>query len=236
MSTIIDESTNLVSIVLAVYQGERFLKEAIDSIKSQTYSNIQLIIVDDGSTDKTPIILKEYDDILVLTQSENKGVAAARNMAIQNAKGKYLTFLDADDIAIENRIIKQVEHLLFNKSHDIVYGKGQVIVDASAPVKSPMFNFMLNKEKVHIMTMMCLTSVFELIGPFNESMRSGSDFEWLTRATALGLKSHIMKVELVKRRIHDANITLRTADRKQQRLKTIYDMIRTRRDHEQSTN
>lgn len=94
------------SVILPVYNGERFLKEAIGSVFAQTYQDWELVIIDDGSTDGTPQLLLQYQDhpkIQVLRQ-ENQGVSAARNAGMKQAKGNYYTFLDADDIWKENHL------------------------------------------------------------------------------------------------------------------------------------
>jgi glycosyltransferase involved in cell wall biosynthesis len=108
-----------VSVIMAVYNGERYLKEAIDSILSQTFSDFELLIVNDGSTDRTKDILKEYDDprIRILSQS-NKGCIAARHLAIKNARGKYLAIMDSDDIALQERLSKTAAYL--DSHNDVV--------------------------------------------------------------------------------------------------------------------
>jgi glycosyltransferase involved in cell wall biosynthesis len=108
-----------VSVIMAVYNGERYLKEAIDSILSQTFSNFELLIVNDGSTDKTEDILKEFGDprIRIFSQS-NKGCIAARHLAIKNARGKYLAIMDSDDIALQERLSKTAAYL--DSHNDVV--------------------------------------------------------------------------------------------------------------------
>ena len=89
-----------VSVILPVYNVEKYLKECLDSILNQTLQEIEVICVDDGSTDRSLEILREYEKkdkrVIVLTQ-ENKGAGAARNKGLAIAKGEYLSFLDSDD-------------------------------------------------------------------------------------------------------------------------------------------
>jgi glycosyltransferase involved in cell wall biosynthesis len=115
-----------VSVIMAVYNGERYLKEAVDSILSQTFEDFELLIVNDGSTDRTKDILKEYDDprISIFPQS-NKGCIAARHLAIKNARGKYLAIMDADDIALPERLSKTVAHL-DSHSDVVLVGTGYI--------------------------------------------------------------------------------------------------------------
>ncbi|CCN41690.1 hypothetical protein VIBNISO65_1000003 [Vibrio nigripulchritudo SO65] len=110
----------LVSVVMSVYNSCSFLAEALDSIINQTYENIEIILVDDGSTDESLIILEEYakiDTRIRLISRENKGLAYSLNEAIRNSKGSYIARMDADDISALDRIEKQVEYMIRNNIH-----------------------------------------------------------------------------------------------------------------------
>ena len=105
----------LISVILPVYNGEKHLSECIESILSQTFQDFEFIIVDDASTDNTPQLLKEYAKkdtrIKIVTHSINQKQTVAANTACKYAKGKYIARMDADDIALPNRFIKQVTFL-----------------------------------------------------------------------------------------------------------------------------
>ena len=93
----------LVSVVMSVYNSEKYLKEAIESILNQTYTNFEFIIVNDGSTDSSLDIIQEYmkkDERIVLISRDNKGLPYSLNEGIEKAKGKYIARMDADDISL----------------------------------------------------------------------------------------------------------------------------------------
>ena len=102
-----------ITVAIPVYNDEKYLKESIDSILNQSFSNFELIIIDDGSTDHCPDIIKSYTDsrIRVLTHPVNLGRSASRNDAIEHARGEYLIWMDADDIALPKLLAMQVEYL-----------------------------------------------------------------------------------------------------------------------------
>lgn len=103
----------LVSIIMSVYNSEDYLKEAIDSILGQTYANLEFIIIDDASTDRSLDIVKSYNDkrILLIKNEVNIGLAASLNKGIEIARGKYIARMDSDDISQSNRIYEQVKYL-----------------------------------------------------------------------------------------------------------------------------
>ena len=109
-----------VSIIIPVYNGEKYINECLNSVLNETYENIEIVIVNDGSTDNTSDILNEYQEnrIKIINQ-RNQGVSAARNNGIKNSTGEYITFLDIDDIIIPN-YIEDLVHTLLEYELDIV--------------------------------------------------------------------------------------------------------------------
>lgn len=116
----------MVSVIIAVYNGEKYIAEAIESLLSQTYKDIEIIVSDDGSTDRTKDIIKKYKNVRYIYQ-DRRGEGAARNLGISISKGKYLCFLDADDLYANDKIEKQVEILDNNKEVSVVYNDLKVV-------------------------------------------------------------------------------------------------------------
>jgi len=111
-----------ISIIIPVYNGEEFLKRCLDSIIVQTYENWELIIVNDGSTDKTKDIIEEYikkDKRIVVINKDNSGVSDSRNVGIDYSTGDYITFVDADDFLEENMLLSIIE-LLNKEKYDVI--------------------------------------------------------------------------------------------------------------------
>ncbi|MFT0331182.1 glycosyltransferase family 2 protein [Bacteroides thetaiotaomicron] len=104
----------LVSIITPMYNGEKYVSQTIESVLAQTYQNWEMIIVDDGSKDASPQIVKKYsieDNRIKLVHQQNAGSAAARNNALRRANGRYICFLDADDLLDNSFLEKQLEYL-----------------------------------------------------------------------------------------------------------------------------
>lgn len=128
-------SQELVSIISPVYNGERYIANFLDSVLEQTYENIELIIVDDGSTDNTDKIVKSYKGkfdncqykLIYMQQSENKGQAAAINVGLKVFSGFFLMWMDSDDILYPEAIEKKVNYLKKNPNMDFVLNKGEIV-------------------------------------------------------------------------------------------------------------
>lgn len=103
----------MVSVILPVYNDQKNIKSAIDSVLNQDYSDFELIIIDDYSNDQTKSILDKYDDqkILVFRNAKNLGIAKSRNLGIEKSKGEYISFIDSDDIWFPNKLKVQMEFL-----------------------------------------------------------------------------------------------------------------------------
>ncbi len=118
-----------VSVVMAVYNGEKYLKEAIDSVLAQTYTEFEFIIINDGSTDNTAKILQSIVDSRVkIISQENTGAARARNNAIAIAKGNYIAIIDSDDVCLEDRLEQQLNFLKNNPEYVLV-GSNAIVID-----------------------------------------------------------------------------------------------------------
>jgi len=104
-------STPLVSVIIPAYNATAFLGETLDSVLAQTYPNLEIIVVDDGSTDDTPDLLGSYGDRIRVLRQANSGQATARNHGAREAHGELLAFLDSDDLWDPDKIARQVELL-----------------------------------------------------------------------------------------------------------------------------
>lgn len=111
-----------VSMIVPVYQVEKYIAQCIESVLNQTFQNFELILIDDGSKDKSGIICDSYaemDDRILVIHTENRGAAAARNTGLERASGRYITFLDGDDYLAENMIARLYE-VIEHSEYDVV--------------------------------------------------------------------------------------------------------------------
>ena len=101
----------LVSVIIPAYNCVEFVSHAINSVLKQNYENKEIIVVNDGSTDDTPDVLESFGDQITVVNKENGGAPTARNAGLRIARGKYIAFLDADDLWLDGKLTMQVRYL-----------------------------------------------------------------------------------------------------------------------------
>jgi len=181
----------LVSVIIPTYNRAEYVCDAIESVLNQTYKNIEIIVVDDGSTDDTKEWIKKYlsSSKLKYIYQENRGVSSARNTGIKIAKGEYLAFLDSDDLFLPKKIELQVKE--FKKSplsvgiiFTGVVESGETIYIPRARTRFEAINKLnlLIKYKSAFSTNLHRKVVFEKVGLFDENLRLKEDIEFLWRA------------------------------------------------------
>lgn len=200
-------SQPLVSVIMPAFNAEKFIAEAIESAVNQTYKNVEVIVVDDGSTDRTAEIAKSYNIVQYVYQ-KHQGVAAARNRALQLQKGDFLVFLDADDIYHPEKIEKQLVFLTNNPEVDCCISGMRNFLEPESDLNSNLKNYFERREKIALISMMVRKSVVLKVGEFNTSYHTGSDFEWVTRVVEEKVKIQLIREELIERRIHDNNLSV----------------------------
>lgn len=192
-----------VSVIIPAYNAEPFVADAVNSILCQGYPNLEIIVVDDGSTDGTVSALGAFGDAVVVIRQENRGQAAARNAGIRRATGTLIGFLDADDLWTDHHIASMLPYLR-DDQFEYVRGYAQYVRAVGTPQEE-------RSEKIYLAPLVasCLykKSLIDAVGPFDESMRRGEDFDWHVRiAEHGGREKKIEEVAMLYRR-HDTNIT-----------------------------
>lgn len=164
----------LVSVIIPAYNAEKYIKDSIDSILNQTYKNIEIIVIDDGSTDNTKKILKGYEDKIRYFFQVNKGPSSARNAGIGIAKGELIAYQDADDVSMRERIEKEVNYLLDNPTVAMVYSGHKIVFpnDRVITILPPSHdNFsLLQRNYIPCSSVMHRKSILDEVGLWNETI------------------------------------------------------------------
>ncbi len=209
-------SAPLVSVVIPAHNAERFLGEAIESVLAQTYSPVETIVVDDGSTDATVTIAERCDGVKLLRR-ENRGAAAARNAGVAASRGEILAFLDADDAFLPHKLAFQTSELCARDSACCVLASQELVVEEGAelPFGAPgTEDFALPPELleeefpyIYTMSMVLTRALFEELGGFDERLSYTEDVDFLFRLMEAGIEISRHSEIVVRRRVHPGNMT-----------------------------
>ena len=198
-----------VSIQIPVFSVTDFLCDAIESIYRQTYKDYEIIVIDDGAAADIPAILAPYPDVIYYRQ-EHKGVAAARNRAIELSGGEVIAFLDADDLWDESKLKKQTDYLKAHPECEIVFSGTENFTGLHREAMTDRQRQLFDTEISKYLGSSCVRrSVFENYGSYQESYEYGEDTELMARFAAAGVSmEHCLKDKLYFRRIHEDNMSL----------------------------
>lgn len=204
-----------VSIIIPIYNSEKYIGETIESVLNQSYEDIEIIVVDDCSTDNSKEIAKSYTEkyknVVYFSQEKNEGVAVARNKGMLIAKGRYIAFLDSDDVWKPDKLSKQLE-LMDKKNAKICFTAIQMIDESGEIIKDICdvrdvvdYKFILKN------TMIATSSVIidrKLVGEFSMTLRrSGQDYSTWLKLMRDGSKAYGINEPLVKYRVRKNSLS-----------------------------
>jgi glycosyltransferase involved in cell wall biosynthesis len=202
-------SLPMVSVVIPVYDAGRRLLEAVATVEQQGYEPIEVIVVDDGSTDETPDLIRQLGARVRAVRQPNAGPAAARNRGLVLARGELFAFIDADDLWPAGKLHLQVERLLAEPELDVVLGRVSYAPEGGALYpelrwEDPDERTIVN---VHVGSGLFRRRAFERVGPFDATLRFNEDTDWLLRAREHGLRIRILEDVTLIYRLHESNMT-----------------------------
>lgn len=201
----------VVSVILPVYNGEKYLAEALNSVLAQDYRPLDVIVIDDGSTDGSASIAKSYGSAIRYEYQSNKGLSFTRNRGVELAKGEYLSFIDADDLWTENKVSSQLSAFHSNPDVDMVFGTVQQFY--SPEIKEQVqaqFRYIHETMPGYLAgTLLIGKETFHKIGPFSTNLKVGEFIDWYAKVKEQGLKELMLTNVLLKRRIHTNNMGIR---------------------------
>lgn len=224
------ENRLLVCAIIPVYNGDRYLAKAIESILQQTYQPLEIIVVDDGSTDNSAEIAQSYPEVRYFYQL-NQGVAVARNRGIAEACGEFIAFLDQDDFWAPNKLSIQVDYLLEHPNIGYTLAKMRIFLEPGTE-KPPWLKAEYLSEDVTAYIVGALVvreSVLRNVGEFNPSYKFGNDSDWFLRTVDAGIPMAILPETLLHRRVHGANESYKMPEMTLDMLKALRSSIHRKR-------
>ena len=211
-------TTPLVSIIIPVFNGENFVREAINSALSQTYKNIEIIVVNDGSTDNTEEVLKSYGDKITFYSKPNGGVSSALNYGIKKMHGEYFSWLSHDDLYFKDKVTAEIKYLtdnnLLHKKY-IPYSDFALVDVKGKLISNVKFNHNYVNKKPELALLRGLVngnsllipkSAFKTYGGFDTKLKCTQDYEKWFEFTKTYTFVHVPKI-LVKTRYHKNQVS-----------------------------
>jgi len=203
-----------VSVIIPVRDGERYLSQAIESVLSQTHPPVEVIVVDNGSSDQSRQIAQRFGGAVQVLDEPAPGAARARNAGIRVARGELMAFLDADDLWEASKLARQVDILNAQPEIDVVFTRMRDFISPELADQRAAGLACGSGEYagLQLSSMMARAAPFHSVGPFPDLLM-GEFIAWYGLAQMAGLRSHLIPELLVHRRIHLSNTTRRRSDR-----------------------
>jgi glycosyltransferase involved in cell wall biosynthesis len=202
----------LISCIVLVYNGEGYLNQALESIFDQTYQTLEVVVVNDGSTDGTAQVLARYKNRLVYLEQTDKGPAASRNLGVSASRGEFVAFLDQDDLWHPEKLARQMSRFEARPELDLCIAHAQMfwvpeLQDEAARLHS--------QRRVHVVpgyttgALLTRRTFFDAVGGFDASLWFGDATEWFLRVAHRRAVLEVLPDVLLYHRMHPANLTRR---------------------------
>ncbi len=221
----------LVSVIIPVHNGERYLAAALESVFAQTYEPTEVVVVDDGSTDGTAMVARGDPRVIYIYQP-NQGVPVARNAGIDRSTGELLAFLDADDLWVPEKLARQVDYLASHPEVSLTFTHQRLFLSSdTAEVPAWVRREQLGQDHPGYVpsAMVVRRGVFETVGRFNPAYRIGEDSDWFFRARDAGVAMTVLPETLLLKRIHRTNLTSNVKDSQAELLAAVRASLARRR-------
>lgn len=225
---------SVVSVIIPVYNGEKYLTEALESVLAQTYTNYEIIAVDDGSTDGSSTILAGYADRIKVIRQENRDVCAARNTGVRAAQGDYIAFLDQDDLWLPQKLAQQLRVFSAHPDADVVFTNLIKFTDAGGQrvardkhrrcmklTDENTFKMLALKNLLMPSAVMARKTSLIKAGLFDESFKTCGDYQLWLRMAGQRMKFRYIPKPLTKYRHHAQNTARHTALMHSDRIKAV---------------
>jgi glycosyltransferase involved in cell wall biosynthesis len=198
----------LISVILPVRNGERFLAFAIESILAQTYQPLETLVIDGGSTDRTPDIARSFEAVRYMRQIA-PGIGAAYNEGIALAQGEFIGFMAYDDLWTPDKLRIQIDYLNQHLEVQCVFSRVKFFLEPGSRLPPGFRSELLSLDHIGRIpeTLLARRTVFDQIGGFDTSLSVAADVDWCTRVSDAGLPIAVLPKVLLLKRVHELNNT-----------------------------
>jgi len=220
------EPPPLVSCIVPVNNGERYLGEAIDSILRQRHRPLEIIVVDNGSSDGSAALGESYGDPVRVIRQEDRGPPGGRNTGIREARGEFICMLDADDVFTDDKLERQLERFRSRPELHVCLAHAENFWEPGLEDEERIYRAHGKILASHVFgTMLTVRSVFETVGLIDAARIYGDQVDWFARMADAGVISEVLPDVLMRRRMHRASLSHNAPD-----LDDYVDLVKARLD------
>lgn len=205
-----------VSVIVPVFNAERFVAQALATVAAQTYGPIELLVVDGGSTDGTEALVQaatpahtaQHGPVRWLRQT-GTGLAAAWNSGLAAATGEWVAFLDSDDLWSPDKLTQQVAYLRAHPQAQFVIGQVMFFLEPGCPPPTTMKPEVFERDHLARMpgALLARRALFAEVGDFDPAFGISTDIEWFARVMAQGVPNGAVPEVVIRKRVHEANLS-----------------------------
>jgi glycosyltransferase involved in cell wall biosynthesis len=206
-SGVLSDPKPLATCIIPAYQAERYLPALLGSALAQTWPHLEIIVVDDGSSDGTADLARKYDPSIKVIQQPNGGPAVARNTGLTAASGKFIGFADADDLMEPEKFEAQIEFLLASPQlgYSICLMQNFVSEELTESVRIRDPRLLEVMRSYSFGGLIATRETFDRVGSVNPDLGHADDTDWIGRADEAGVAHGVVERVLYRRRLHDSN-------------------------------
>jgi glycosyltransferase involved in cell wall biosynthesis len=197
------QNTPLVSVIMAAYNAADHIREALESALAQEWKPLEIVVVDDGSTDATLEVVRSYPDVVCI-QQENKGPSAARNAAVDRSTGRFVANLDSDDLLPPTRVADQVRFLLAHPEVGAVFGRQKWMNAPEWMARDAVYG---DVDGIPLSSVMFRREVFFELGGYDTTFVHGEDMDLLVRMRERGIAYEVIPEIVLYRRYQPTSLT-----------------------------
>lgn len=198
-----------ISVIIPAFNAERFLAETIESLLAQTLPPMEIVLVDDGSTDGTAEVARRFGSRVNYQLRPHSGIAATRNHGLSVARGEWIAFLDADDVWLPDKLQLQAARLLAEPHLQYVTAQTEIFLEPGCE-RPPNYHpsYLEGKQFGLLSSFLGRKAVFETVGKFDTQFICAEDMDWFARAKDLRVPTVSLAEVLARKRVHSTNITV----------------------------
>lgn len=203
-----------VSVIVPVFNAERFVAQALASVAAQTYAPVEVLVVDGGSTDGTEALVQAHAHAVQpnpvrWVRQAGTGLAAAWNSGLAAATGEWVAFLDSDDLWLPDKLAQQVAYLHAHPAVQFVIGQVRFFLEPGCPPPLTMKPEVFSGDYLARMpgALLARRALFAAVGDFDPSFGISTDIEWFARVMALGVPNGAVPGVVIRKRVHETNLS-----------------------------